>query len=126
MKTCPACKAEFSTVDYPWDYCDYCTGYTHEPLSGAVLMQIGAKCPGCLRNFIKHHKDPNDYCDDCTDESFATETQTMHMKKRCTEHRWVWSGVPRGSVWCGECDITYDENIHGKIKDLSGESKVDW
>jgi hypothetical protein len=82
-------------------------------------MKVSTKCPGCLTMFQKHPSDPNDYCDPCTDDSMASQTQTKHMKKRCTNHRWVWSGTPKGMVWCGNCDVDYDEKLHGCIKDLS-------
>jgi len=28
-------------------------------------------------------------------------------------HKWIGSGVPGGSVWCSECNVDYDEKLHG-------------
>lgn len=88
------------------------------------MNYIQVDCPGCLYTFSKNQKDPNNYCDACTAESFENGTQTKDMKKKCMEHRWVWSGIPKGSAWCGNCDVDYDEKIHGPIKDLSGTPKA--
>lgn len=34
------------------------------------------------------------------------------------EHKWVWSGNPNGMTFCSICDVDYNQNKHGDLKDL--------
>jgi uncharacterized Zn-finger protein len=90
------------------------------------LNYVNRVCPMCSTTFNVNQSDPNPLCDLCNFKSeMADDYEEAIINKkpaRCFDHKWVWSGVPRGSVWCSKCDTTYDEKLHGEIKDLSGNT----
>lgn len=86
---------------------------------------VDHKCPACSAVFNVNQMDLNPLCDTCNHKSATEmiddyEEVIFEEPVRCFDHKWVWSGIPKGSVWCSKCDVTYNEKLHGEIKDLSG------
>ena len=84
------------------------------------MNNIQRKCPSCQVMYTAHAKDPNPLCDACTlsDSPELDKFDTSATPYWCT-HKWVWSGMPKGKMWCAKCDIDYDEKKHGKVRDLA-------
>ena len=92
------------------------------------MNMIQRKCPSCSTVFSINQADPSPLCSVCNqkkhqeilEEEWELIEDDYVFPSFCT-HDWVWSGVPRGSVWCKHCDVTYDEKKHGVLMDLSGK-----
>ena len=75
---------------------------------------VTKNCDECGVEFSISQMDPSDLCDDCHYGDLAKKSGG-----ECIDHKWVWSGVPKGSVWCADCQVDHNEADHGTIKDLA-------